>query len=426
MSLMREAHPLTLKVMRLSRPVLAETQPLLPLDSSESVLAQPLREAEQSRPTARGQIFSDLQLPDTRHPLDTFPLTETLVLPRSFGTMFLGETFLAQMCICNESSMVVRDVSVKVVVLTGPQQQQQQQPLLDTSGSAQQLAAGQPLNLQITHEIKELGMHILGCTISYLSAQGEHKTLQRSFRFQAANPLVVKTKVNHLKRDVLLEVQVHNATPSPLVLERMRFDPASPFAVQDLNEVDGNKALLWGDSGGLMQPGDVRQYLYRLQPPAVTKDTTVEQERAVQYATALGKLDILWRGAFGSVGRLQTSQLLRKSPGMFLIEVEQAALLDRDTVSIEQPFVAQARIRNVSERKMAVSATVHTHKHPLMMPCGPVRHDLGELDVGQVRELELEFLPLAAGVQRFGAMAFCDSISGYTRELDYLLDVFVE
>ncbi|KAJ2843721.1 Trafficking protein particle complex subunit 13, partial [Coemansia brasiliensis] len=389
MSLMREAHPLTLKVMRLSRPALASTQPLLPLDSNESVLAQPLREAEQSRPTARGQIFSDLQLPNIQHPLDTFPLTETLVLPRSFGTMFLGETFLAQMCICNESSLVVRDVSVKVVMLTASQQQQQQQqqPLLDTSSNSQQLAAGQPLNLQITHEIKELGMHILGCTISYLSAQGEHKTLQRSFRFQAANPLVVKTKVNHLERDVLLEVQVHNATNSALVLERMRFDPTSPFSAQDLNEINGNKALLWGDSGGLMQPGDVRQYLYRLQPPAATKETTVEQERAVQYATALGKLDILWRGSFGSVGRLQTSQLLRKSPGMFLVEVERATLLDRDTVSIEQPFVARARIRNVSERKMTVSATVHTHKHPLMMPCGPIRHDLGELDVGQVREL---------------------------------------
>ncbi|KAJ2355848.1 hypothetical protein GGF43_002439 [Coemansia sp. RSA 2618] len=418
-SLMRESHPLTLKVMRLSRPTLADAR-ALPADSSTAVLAQALRDAEQNRPTASGQIFSDLQLPDALHPLDAFPLSETLVLPRAFGSMFLGETFSAQMCVCNESAFVVRDVSVKVVMQTATQQV----PLLD-SRAAQQLAAGQPLNLQAAHEIKELGTHVLGCTIAYLSPQGEHRTLQRSFRFQAANPLVVKTKVNHLARDVLLEVQVHNATHATMVLERLRFEPASPFSAEDLNAPGGDCALLWGSSAGFVLPGDARQYLYRLRPPVAPAEASVEQERAVQYATALGKLDILWRGAFGSVGRLQTSQLLRKSPGMFLIEVDKAEVVGGADVAIEEPFITRARVRNVSERTMTVSATVNAQKHPLVMPCGPSRHDIGELAVGEAREIELEFLPLAAGVQRFGAMVFVDSASGYTRELDHLLDVFV-
>ncbi|KAJ2710352.1 hypothetical protein H4S00_006386, partial [Coemansia sp. D1744] len=120
-SLMRESHPLTLKVMRLSRPTLADTR-TLPMDSSTAVLAQALREAEQNRPTASGQIFSDLQLSDAQLPLDAFPLSEALVLPRTFGTMFLGETFSAQMCICNESAFVVRDVAVNVVMQTATQQ----------------------------------------------------------------------------------------------------------------------------------------------------------------------------------------------------------------------------------------------------------------------------------------------------------------
>ncbi|KAJ2313361.1 Trafficking protein particle complex subunit 13, partial [Coemansia sp. RSA 2702] len=346
-SLMRETHPLALKVMRLSRPALADTRPL-PLDSSESVLAQPLRDIEQSQPAASGQVFSDLQLADPQHPLDAFPLSEALVLPRSFGTMFLGETFSAQMCISNDSAFVVRDVSVTAVMQTASQQQPQ--ALAESAqapGEGQQLAAGQPLSLQVSHEIKELGTHVLGCTIAYLSAQGERRTLQRSFRFQAANPLVVKTKVNHLARDVLLEVQVHNATHATLVLERLRFEAASPFAAEDLSP-----PALWGSPAGFMQAGDVRQYLYRLQPPAAASAASVEHERAVQYATALGKLDILWRGAFGSVGRLQTAQLLRKSPGMFLIEVDGAEVAG--CVSVEAPFVARVRVRNVSERRMAV------------------------------------------------------------------------
>ncbi|KAJ2705793.1 Trafficking protein particle complex subunit 13 [Coemansia sp. IMI 203386] len=418
-SLLRESHPLTLKVMRLSKPALADTQ-LLPADSAESVLAQALRDIEQNNPTQSGAVFSsDVQAGEGMAVLDAQPLSETLVLPRAFGTMYLGETFAAHLCICNESTLVVRDILVQVSMQTASQQV----PLVDTGDAARQLAAGQPLNLQVVHEIKELGAHVLACSISYLSAQGERRTLQKSFKFQVANPLVVKTKVNHLARDVLLEVQVHNATPKAMALERLRFDAAAPFVSQDLNATAEGQSV-WGARAGFMQPGDVRQYLYRLRPQIDAESMSVEQERAVQYATALGKLDIVWRGQFGSVGRLQTSQLLRKSPGMFLIEIESARVLDGHAV-VEEPFVARVRVRNVSEQRMTVVAAVNAHKHPMAVVCGPAQHTLGELDVGESAEFDLQLLALAPGVQRIGAVVLVDSVSGYTREVDHLLDVDV-
>ncbi|KAJ2448567.1 hypothetical protein GGF42_005062, partial [Coemansia sp. RSA 2424] len=396
-SLLRETHPLTLKVMRLSRPALAATRQL-PVDSSDSVLAPSLLDAEQSHPTQSGLVFSDLQLPNSMHPLETFPLSETLVLPRSFSTMYLGETFSAHLCLCNESSSVVREATAQVVMQTSTQQLQL------FSDTKSHLASGQPFNIQVAHEIKELGAHVLGCSVSYLSAQGERRVLQKSFKFQVANPLVVKTKVNHLARDVLLEVQVHNATQGTMALERLRFEPSSPFAAEDLN-VAADGTPLWESRAGFMQPGDVRQYLYRLRAQASADQMTVDQERAVQYATALGKLDILWRGSFGSFGRLQTSQLLRKSPGMFLLEIERVEILgaEGNAAALEVPFVARAHVRNVSERRMVVSAAVHAHAHPMVISCGPAQHRLGEIDVGETRVLDLEFLALAPGVQRVGA-----------------------
>ncbi|KAJ2896477.1 Trafficking protein particle complex subunit 13, partial [Coemansia aciculifera] len=334
-SLLRETHPLTLKVMRLSRPTLANTRQL-PIDSGNSVLAPSLLDAEQSNPTQSGQIFSDLLLPNSMHPLEAFPLSETLVLPRSFGTMYLGETFSAHLCLCNESSSIVREVAVQAAMQTSTQQLQL------FSDSTAHLASGQPFNVQVAHEIKELGAHVLGCSVSYLSAQGERRVLQKSFKFQVANPLVVKTKVNHLERDVLLEVQVHNATQGTMALERLRFEPSAPFTAEDLNIVVADGSSLWESRAGFMQPGDVRQYLYRLRAQTDSGPMTVDQERAVQYATALGKLDILWRGSFGSFGRLQTSQLLRKSPGMFLLEIERVEILGADgsnSAALEVPFV---------------------------------------------------------------------------------------
>lgn len=51
---------------------------------------------------------------------------------------------------------------------------------------------------------------------------------------------------------------------------------------------------------------DARLYLYKLVPK------TPGGDMASRSATAVGKLDIVWRTSMGEVGHLQTSQLPRK------------------------------------------------------------------------------------------------------------------
>ncbi|ORX67546.1 DUF974-domain-containing protein [Linderina pennispora] len=402
-ALMRETHPLTLKVMRLSRPQLSLAKQL-PVDSG-SVVAAALSEYTQNHPTDSGNVLSTQPFNTAEQPLDNFPVTETLVLPKSFGTMYLGETFSAHLCVCNESTLSVRDVSVRVAMQT---QTHQQQPFILHNNALGALATAQAGNIQVAHEIKELGTHILACAITYLSAQGERKTLQKSFKFQVANPLIVKTKVNHLNADVLLEVQVQNATQATMALERLRFDPAEVFTMEDLS-APGNAFL---------QAGDIRQHLYRLRPKPAG---SLEEERAVRYAAALGKLDILWRGAFGSVGRLQTSQLVRKSPGMFPIDIARATVSEH--VRIEAPFTVNVELRNLSEHPMDLVVAVG--RQPNVVLCGLGRRELGMVDVGESKELALQFVPLQAGVQRVGMVRVKDVRSGYTRDVDHLVDVAV-
>ncbi|KAJ2440572.1 hypothetical protein GGI03_008562, partial [Coemansia sp. RSA 2337] len=91
-----------------------------------------------------------------------------------------------------------------------------------------------------------------------------------------------------------------------------------------------------------------------------------------------------------------------------------------------EAFVVRAQVRNVSERRMVVSATVHAHTHPMVISCGAAQHRLGEIDVGETRTLDLEFLALAPGVQRVGAVVLVDSLSGYTREVGHLLEVLIK
>lgn len=57
----------------------------------------------------------------------------------------------------------------------------------------------------------------------------------------------------------------------------------------------------------VVNPHDTRQYLYCLKPkPEARMNLSL-----LRQATAIGKLDIVWRTNMGDRGRLQTSQLQR-------------------------------------------------------------------------------------------------------------------
>ena len=47
----------------------------------------------------------------------------------------------------------------------------------------------------IRHDVKEVGAHTLVCSTVYTTPEGERKFLPQYFKFSAANPLSVRTKV---------------------------------------------------------------------------------------------------------------------------------------------------------------------------------------------------------------------------------------
>ena len=129
------------------------------------------------------------------------------------------------------------------------------------------------------------------------------------------NPLSVKTKV-HVPRSpsallsteerskVFLEVHIQNFTSDPMWFERIFFEPAPGWHVQDANLLPESQKSLFSGAMAMMQSQDTRQYIYilnEINPPAIP----------VQHAPGailpLGRLDITWRSSFGEPGRLLTS-----------------------------------------------------------------------------------------------------------------------
>ncbi|PWN53580.1 hypothetical protein IE53DRAFT_145581 [Violaceomyces palustris] len=234
----------------------------------------------------------------------------------------LGESFKAYLCVCNESVAGVRDPSLRVEMQTGePNESAPGRP--QHTGSKVLLAhvtlrdslnplsrenddGSSPLDIMerlskiettIKYEIKELGNHCLICTVSYkvlVVESGQQSWVERNFRkfykFSVpTSPILVRTKAHtakapatllhydhRVREKVMLEVQVQNTSPSPIVFEGLNLEAEKgwtwksidrPSLDEDTETRENERNLgLWRGAEEPLLPDDVRQYLFALVP----------------------------------------------------------------------------------------------------------------------------------------------------------------
>ncbi|KAJ7168080.1 hypothetical protein C8R43DRAFT_983023 [Mycena crocata] len=320
-------HLLSLKVMRVSRPALAtawqpfySSSPSFSAHSTASILS----------------LQGKTPLPGHPKTLRDLHASELLTLPSSFGAINLGEEFSSCLCVNNEAQVEIEAVAMKVEMQTVTSKVM----LAEFGGPDTSLAIGDTLENVVRHEIKELGQHVLACTVIYRLPPGSRtapgpaedpddpslQTFRKFYKFSVTNPLSVKTKV-HAPRSpsalmssaerekVFLEVHIQNLTTETMWFERMRFECADGWDVMDANLIDIEREKeshsIFSASTALMQPQDMRQYIYILSRTSTTLAPVVHAPGTI---IALGRLDISWRSSYGEPGRLLTSMLSRRIP----------------------------------------------------------------------------------------------------------------
>ncbi|KAF9459348.1 hypothetical protein BDZ94DRAFT_1291642 [Collybia nuda] len=319
-------HLLSLKVMRVSRPELASAW-------------QPFYSSSPSFSAHSTASIASLQgaSPIPGHPKTLRDLTnasELLTLPSAFGSIQLGETFTSCLCVNNEAQLDIDSVSMKVEMQTTTSKIM----LAEVGGPEHKLLVGDTMEHIITHEIKELGQHVLACSVTYklpsnarspnlpngdIESNNGLQTVRKFYKFAVTNPLSVKTKVHTprsptalmlpAERDkIFLEVHIQNLTQESIHFERMKFECVEGWEVIDTNFDAMNELVsLFSGSTALMQPQDTRQYIYILSPKSVS---LVPIAYAPGSVIPLGRLDIAWKSPFGEPGRLLTSILSRRIP----------------------------------------------------------------------------------------------------------------
>jgi len=380
----RVEHCLALKVMRLTKPTFGS--PALPAKHKSDLMQDLLIDS----------LKRDL---NSLESLEELNLGSLLILPQSFGNIYLGETFSSYVCVHNDSTQIARNISIKADLQTATQRI----GLVNTQDRAT-MSPGETINHVLHHEVKELGTHILVCDVTYAAHQNDKMNFRKFFKFQVMKPLDVKTKFYNAESDeVFLEAQVQNITVGNINLDRVSLEPSSVFSVRALKTGgEDNEAGVF-TSGTALQSQDCWQYLFCLTPrPEMVTD------KALSTLTNIGKLDIVWRTALCDKGRLQTSQLQRQPPSSGDIKV--AVIAAPALALLYQPIQVHVRITNNCDRTVELEQSCEEDEARRVVWVGTTNANLGLLEPGGSIKVRLEVVLQGTGLVTLSGLKLMDSL----------------
>uniref|UniRef100_A0A1D1YSX9 UPF0533 protein C56C10.7 n=2 Tax=Anthurium amnicola TaxID=1678845 RepID=A0A1D1YSX9_9ARAE len=426
-------HSLAFRVMRLCRPSFQVEDTLLRLDPCDLFAGEDLFDDPRvslhllDRPASAGGAgeFSYRGRFQLQDPTDAMALRGFLMLPQSFGAIYLGETFCSYISVNNSSNFEARDVVIKAEIQT----ERQRIVLLDTAKSPiESIRSGGRYDFIVEHDVKELGPHTLVCTALYNDGDSERKYLPQFFKFVVANPLSVRTKVRSVKEKTFLEACIENHTKSNLYMDQVEFEPAQHWTAAVLkadshpSEINSLTREIFRPSLLIRAGGGIHNFLYQLMQPSHEPGQV-----KIDGSNVLGKLQITWRTNLGEPGRLQTQHIL----GSAIIHKEiDFQILDVPSVIIlERPFLVHLRLKNQTDRRMGpfevfVSEDESTEENFIMVN-GIKKQLLQQLEPSSFTEFELSMIAIRLGVQKISGITVFDTQTN--RVLDTLpeLEVFV-
>jgi hypothetical protein len=142
--------------------------------------------------------------------------------------------------------------------------------------------------------------------------------------------------------------------------ERMSLETVDGWTVEDDNVVDTNSVIksVFSESTALMQPQDMRQYVYTM-VPILTPSLHVGLTPGA--IVPLGRLDISWRSSFGEPGRLLTSVCLHA----FIRPYAATDMFSSDAVpshpsTTSRPSRIRSSLVSPTQRNNAIKCTTST------------------------------------------------------------------
>lgn len=400
-STVKKDYLLALKVMRLTRPTLA-TPDVIVSETGD----------------LPGNRFDKLNEQDaiSMKTADHIAGGQFMLLPQSFGNIYLGETFSSYICLHNCTTHPVQGVTVSAEL-----QSDKAKILLPINEGKQTpttLNTNETLDDVIHHEVREIGVHILVCEVHYKTPAGLDESFRKFFKFHVLKPLDVQTKFYNAETDeVYLEVQIQNIMAGPISLETVDLQCTDKYTVTSLNTLSNGESVF--KSKNMLQPQNACQFLYCIKPVP----ELVGKVKQLKLEKNIGKLDILWRSNLGERGRLQTSQLER-SPikyGDIRLTVVEA----KNVVRIGDLFDFMCRITNTSERTMDLQLKLIARPQLGCDYTGTMDFSIGSIEAEQSKDVRLSVNPVKIGLISVSQLQLTDVFLKRTYEFEDIVQVLV-
>ncbi|KAL6538636.1 hypothetical protein OROGR_012624 [Orobanche gracilis] len=432
------AHSLAFRVMRLCRPTVHVDASPLKFDLCDILFGEDLFDdpiaasnfprllSSQSNSSAVDP--SDLSYRSRfllQHPTDSLGLPGLLVLPQSFGAIYLGETFCSYISINNSSNFEVRDVVIKAEIQT----ERQRILLLDSSKSTvESIRAGGRYDFIVEHDVKELGAHTLVCTALYTDGDSERKYLPQFFKFVVSNPISVRTKVRNVKDTTFLEACIENNTKSNLYMDQVEFEPAQHWSATVLKAADNSSEHNLLTSETFKEPvlirsgGGIYNYLYQLNFSSPDNALLKVDESKI-----LGKFQITWRTNLGEPGRLQTQHILGNPIARKEIELRAAEI--PPVIILDKSFVVNLNLINLTERVLGPFVVWLSESDSLdersIMVNGLQTMTLGEVQAYSSLKFQMNLIAIKLGIQKISGITVFDTIEKKTYDSLVELEIYV-
>eukprot|EP01041_Mallomonas_annulata_P009827 gene9827-20439_t len=169
---------------------------------SQPTTPQPPASNENIQPTSYADGEKAVTGPD-------FAISQFLLLPDSFGDIYLGELFSAYISVVNGiQEMSFHQVSLAVRLQTT----NATHDLYDSRavkgepaiGQARTLISNESVDMVVQHTLSDLGTHTLRVTVQYLdNKSNELKPLRKFYRFNVLNPLQIRTVCTDLDMEII-------------------------------------------------------------------------------------------------------------------------------------------------------------------------------------------------------------------------------
>ncbi|KAH7488564.1 hypothetical protein PRIC1_007323 [Phytophthora ramorum] len=382
-----------------------------------------------------------------------FALSSMLILPDSFGEIFLGNTFSSYISVINPYSCELRDVGLSANIQCANDRVELHDNRYARTGKLPPpnpvavLPAGSSLDMVVDYPLNQVGNHVLRVGVTYVDpVTGESKSLRKFYRFAVQNPLVITFKQNSAANnqqqqqgEAIVEAQIRNVSKLPLFVDSIKFLPLPPFTSEEMH-VAGKKAdgeqlsvqdlLATNGPQTLVYPQEELQRVFRVSYDPMSDPTLL----SAQGSQNLGRLHVGWKISMGEAGSVQSQPVMRKALGAsghagvgagqhseVIVIVEE---LPKE-VAVGQPFLVPISVINNSTRSLALQLQFRKElMHGIV--CSSASHqNIGMVEAKTAKTVWIEFLPVVGGLQALSGPVCVDIRSGQefiqTSELAHVL-----